>query len=169
MRRILMLALVIIVILVGTGLGAWAISRKQKGQDQKPPADVYITLRSKILNLKHEEIAAAPSVPPGGLWGVVMDWGVANGSATVLALSDGSASIYFSGGGGHIGGGGVPAIRNEAIAAVARGSELRSSMKPATEFPLPGNGEVIFYALTDDGRFTTRGTQDELQSRTNPA
>src|SRR5215831_4132356 len=64
------------------------------------PSETYLNLRKQALGFKREEIglpAPAQSTEP---WGVIMDWPVGNGTATVVAISDGTASIYLSSGGG---------------------------------------------------------------------
>ena len=81
-----------------------------------------------------------------------MDWAVAAGVATVVAVSDGSASIYYSSGGGSIGGGYArPTIRDAALHAVSLASKFRDAMQSTDTFPLPESGGVIFYIVTDRG------------------
>jgi hypothetical protein len=91
-----------------------------------------------------------------------MDWGVEHGSATVVALSDGSASIYLSSGGGFIGGQGQEPIRKAAQKAVSIAADFQAEMRATKTYPLPHSGEVIFYLLTDAGSFTASGPQDEM-------
>ena len=43
-----------------------------------------------------------------------LGWVVGDATATIVAVSDGSASIYLSNGGGYLGGGGHESIRNAA-------------------------------------------------------
>ncbi|HUA86813.1 MAG TPA: hypothetical protein VMB85_23310 [Bryobacteraceae bacterium] len=97
-----------------------------------------------------------------------MDWGVTEGSATVVALSDGHASIYLSSGGGYLGGSqSHESIRNAARAAVAAAAEFQPQMKLTSTFPLPRQGEVIFYLLTDEGVFTASGPEQEMSGQQN--
>jgi hypothetical protein len=97
-----------------------------------------------------------------------MDWGVSNGSATVVALSDGSASIYISSGGGYIGGQSNEAIRKAAERTVNIAGEFQPQMRSTTTYPLPQRGEVIFYVLTDSGIFTASASEQELKSNRHP-
>jgi hypothetical protein len=82
-----------------------------------------------------------------------MDWGIRQGTATVVALSDGSASVYLSSGSGFIGGEGHEAIRKAAQRMVSTARETQAQMKATTTYPLPKEGEVVFYSLTDSGAF----------------
>src|SRR6516225_870477 len=70
-------------------------------QSKPSPEVVYQGLRNMVLCGTRERFGLAPTSSRTEPWGVVMDWGVPNGTATVMALSDGSASIYLSGGGGY--------------------------------------------------------------------
>lgn len=101
-------------------------------------------------------------------WGVMMDWGLNNGTATVVAASDGSASVYFSGGGGYIGGIGQPPIRAAAQKAVTLAQEVHLPSQPATDFSLPEGRGVSFYFLTDAGVFVLKTSEQELNSATHP-
>jgi hypothetical protein len=91
-----------------------------------------------------------------------MDWGTTSATATVVAVSDGSASIYLSSGGGFLGGGGHEAIRKAAQNMVAVAAEFQKQTTATTVYPLPRRGEVIFYLLTDAGIFTASGSEEEL-------
>jgi len=96
-------------------------------------------------------------------WGVVMDWGVTNGSATVVAFSDGHASIYLSGGGGYLGGAeSHDSIRNAAKKMIAIAAECQLQANPTKSYPLPERGHVTFYFLTDSGIFSAAATEDDL-------
>src|ERR1035437_6926854 len=68
-------------------------------------ADVYAGLREQILRL--DPATAGMSQRPGGpiVWGALMEMGYPNGVATIVALADGTTSMYTSTGGGIIGGG----------------------------------------------------------------
>jgi len=54
----------------------------------KSPADVYTGLRQMILTKRPANFS--------GFWGVVMDMGMPNGTATMIAVADGTVSMYTS-------------------------------------------------------------------------
>jgi hypothetical protein len=91
-----------------------------------------------------------------------METGFAEGSFTLVALSDGSASIYLSGGGGFIGGGAHETIHKAAQAMVALAAKFQSQAKATKDFPLPKDGHTTFYLLTDSGVFTASAPEEEL-------
>jgi len=80
-----------------------------------------------------------------------MDWGVRRGTATVVAVSDGTASIDYSTGGGAIGGAYArPGVRRAAAHAVAIAGKFlgrmqllpidTSSLAAYTEFSIGSRG-----------------------------
>jgi hypothetical protein len=97
-----------------------------------------------------------------------MDWGVSEGTVTIVAFSDGSASVYLSSGGGYIGGASHESVRKAAQKMVTIAGDDQPQMHATTAFLLPKRAEVIFYVLTDSGIFTASASQEELSSQRHP-
>src|SRR5215468_2963844 len=94
---------------------------------------------------------------------------VTSGVATVVAVSDGSASIYYSSGGGSIGGGYArPAIRDAALHAVSIASKFLDAMLPTDNFPLPESEGVIFYVVTERGVLMAKASVELLSTNHHP-
>jgi hypothetical protein len=135
------------------------------GKPKPPKESVCEGLRMQILRGSREKLGISAPSNSNQTWGVVMDWGLETGSATVVALSDGTASVYLSTGGGSIGGGqSHEAIRNGAANAVRIAAGFQPSMRPATGYPLPSLDEVTFYVLTDTGVFSESAPAKDLSS-----
>jgi hypothetical protein len=120
----------------------------------------YLALRDRILQAKREELHLHPTSSSTEPWGVVMDWGMSKANlsvvASVVALSDGHASIYLSTGGGNIGGGEEDdSIRNAAQQAVILAASVHPLMRSTETFSLPKPDEVTFHFLTDAGVFSS--------------
>jgi hypothetical protein len=95
---------------------------------------------------------------------VLMDWNVGNGTTSVLAAADGSASIYLSSGGGYLGGGQkYPAVRGAALEAVRCATALLSHFKKTESFPLPEADEVFFFLTTNSGSRIAIAKVDKLK------
>jgi hypothetical protein len=138
----------------------------QSAGSESSGASAYLGLRNLALQNPPANI---PSGRPGEPFAVLMDWGVPAGTATVAAYSDGTASIYLSGGGGYIGGGqSHESIRNAAMKTVEIAGELKSLMQPTTTYPLPQRGQVTFYVRTDAGVLTATASEDDLRSHRSP-
>jgi hypothetical protein len=135
------------------------------GKSKPDKEDVYQGLRLQILQGSRKKFSLAPATNRNEPWGVVMDWGMARGTATVTALSDGSASIYLSSGGGSIGGGqSHESIRKAAQNAVTIAAKLQPTMRATTKYPLPSQDQLIFYVLTDTGAFTESAPVKDVSS-----
>ena len=103
----------------------------------------------------------------GQPFGVVADIGFDGGSATVVALLNGSASIHLSGGGGYTGGSGHEGVASAAKRAVQAARSATGAMHPTRTFPLPTAGNVTFYVLTSRGVMTASSPEDEIVETTN--
>lgn len=154
-----LLLLVVVLRFVRTGAHSGASTKV-------PPKDVYQGLRSQALQSSRAELGLPATPTPTTPWGVVMDWGVARGIATVVAFSDGHASIYLSNGGGFLGGAeSHNSIRDAAKRMVEVAAQCQTQAHPTTSYPLPVRGAVIFYFLTDSGVFTASASQDDLAKK----
>lgn len=162
-------------VLVATLIVWFALSRKaqagKSGQDRLssnatgPAAKhTYTDLRNRALQSTRTTLNLPPTADSTQAWGVLMDWGIPQGTATVVALADGSASVYLSSGGGFIGGEGHETIRKAAQRMVSVAREVQAQMKATTTYPLPKEGEVVFYSLTDNGVFTAHAAEEDLKS-----
>jgi hypothetical protein len=151
-------------------LVAWWIYRRNRAQK---PTDLlpaqrknpYPRLRALALYSKRIPNSMGNPSSPTEPWGVVLDWVLSAAVATVVAFSDGSASVYFSSGGGLLGGQAHEPIRNAARQAVAVAAEFQPQMELTTVFPLPQPGIVVFYLLTDSGVFTSSAFESALKTR----
>lgn len=169
------IALFVVVVLAVAALWLTVKSKAQAAAAPKPeatkpqdPKQVYLGLRRTMLDGPRTKFGLPPRSKPTEPWGVLMDWGVNNGIATVVASSDGSASVYFSSGGGYIGGRGQEPIRLAAQKAVDVARAVQLASQPTTEFPLPETGGVFFYFLTDAGVFTFHTSVEDLNSPSHP-
>src|SRR5260370_3812023 len=123
-------------------------------QNRKSNPDAYYSLRDQILHLRRDQIGLPAPQHDTDPWAVLMDWGVTHGTATVVAVSDGTASIYLSSGGGSLRGGqSHESLRQAALRAVSISAEFQPEMLPFAAYPLPPRAEFIFSVLTDSTVF----------------
>jgi len=138
---------------------------------QKPdPKDVYLGLRTMALGITREKAGLAATFAPTEPWGVIVDWVVSNATATVIAFSNGHASIHLSTGGGFIGGGeSHESVRNAAKNMVTVAAECQPHAHATSECPLPQKqDEIVFYLLTDAGIFTVNASKEDFSSHHHP-
>lgn len=135
--------------------------RSPPSSSQVPrPVAIYTGLRGQIFDLKPADLEL--SEKQAALFGVLMEMGYEHGAASLVTLADGTTSLYFSTGGGIIGGGRHKEVARAAqdfLAAVRAGLP---AFEPAREHPLPLVRQVRFYALTERGVYTTFAPEDDL-------
>ena len=149
------------------------IRRRRRSQELRAPepkkANNYAALRMQALNWKCADDHSASPDARANPCAVVMDWAIGSGVATVVAVSDGTASIYLSSGGGSIGGSYArPRIREAAIHAVSTAGNFLEGMLPTDDFPLPDAGGVIFYVVTDRGVYMAKASEELLSTNRHP-
>jgi hypothetical protein len=109
-------------------------------------------LRLSALTRKPEPVGISVPNTPAGVWGAITDMTLStNRSATVVAMADGSASIYWGDAGGIIGGKGQESVNAAAKAAVATMETCAPAMKARGVLPLPHANHVRLYALSRAG------------------
>jgi hypothetical protein len=142
---------------------------QQSAKSQRPNPEIYFGLRNLMLQGSRAKFGIPAASNPTQPYGVLMDWGIPTGSATVVALADGTASVYLSSGGGFLGGG----QSHETVRAAAKRTvEIAEQVQPLTQmtisYALPQSGQVTFYLLTDVGVFTATAPERDLRSHQNP-
>ena len=122
--------------------------------------DVFHDLRAQVLGLSADEVGLEPA--DGGVFGAVMETGFPEGVATLVALIDGTTSLYLSSGGGTIGGGEHEQVAQASIAFVRAVAAEVEQLQPSDDDGLPGDGRVILRALTTDGIRAIEADEEDL-------
>lgn len=131
--------------------------------------NAYAGLRSMVLEGTRGNFGLGPGTGPTQPFAVVTDWGDAQGATTIIAVADGSASVYPSSGAASIGGGqSHESIRNAALKTVELAAAAQPLMHLTTQFPLATRGQVSFYVVTDSGVFTAAASQEDLNGNRSP-
>ena len=165
---VVLVAFVVALIAVRARSSRRAANEPAMPKGASDPKEASAGLRLLMLQGSRSKFGLVQTSKPTEPWGVLMDWGMQGGTATVVALSDGSASVYFSTGGGYIGGKGQEPIRMAAQKAVEIAKLVELPAQPTTTFPLPERHGVFFYLLSDAGVFMFRTSEQELSSRQHP-
>jgi hypothetical protein len=122
----------------------------------------YDGLRAKALSVSAKDLqldlSAAQAVP----FGVLMETGHPKAVVTLTSFLTGDASLYFSTGGGVIGGVGHEKVRDPARAFVTASVPYVPKMQPALEFPAPSTGMTRWYVLTTRGIVTAEFSEVDL-------
>jgi len=117
------------------------------------PNGVYSGLRSQALSTNRFDVGVSPA--EGALaWGTLMETGYDGATVTLLALADGTTSLYFSSGGGVIGGQAHETVRRANAEFLAQTNHFLAQLVPCETFPIPEADHTVFYVLTDPGILT---------------
>jgi hypothetical protein len=114
------------------------------GRGETPP--VTMAMRKNVLGGIAKDFGLTPIAT---VWGVLMEMGYPEGWATLVALSDGTGSLYLSSGGGIIGGGFHEKVKKAAIDLCRLAGGPVFSGPIVRDFPTPNPGRIRFYILTD--------------------
>lgn len=136
--------------------------RRQETPASEKPADRYMALRNQALTFQRSAINLP--VPPADapVWAVLMETGYPNGVGTLLSVADGTASLYFSSGGGIVGGQLNDAIRLASLAFISLAGKCCEHLTLTESFPLPELGQTVFYLRTDAGVLTSKCLEMDL-------
>ncbi|HSI64969.1 MAG TPA: hypothetical protein VLE43_17720 [Candidatus Saccharimonadia bacterium] len=106
-----------------------------------------------MLTTPSKELGGEPTTEFPRVYGVLMDFPVADGeaTATVLSTSTGTASLYTTSTFSIIGGEGHASVRKAAKAFVSATERFFDEAKPTTIFPYPSSDRIRFYFLTFSG------------------
>lgn len=115
-------------------------------------AQVSADLRRMALDARPFDPAAPPDEP----YGFITEFLQSGAVVTLAAFSTGDVSLYFSTGGGIIGGVGKSELKALAQSTIeaARPLALELELSPSTNEP--ADGEYCFYLLTSAGRRVCR-------------
>lgn len=120
-------------------------------------------LRQMALSATHEQLGLETS-DKNKVFGILMDWDLGDGIATVTAYETGDASMYLSSGGGVIGGGQHDNVRQAVFPYVQLGQEFLSKSKKTDSTPLPDKDCVRFYLLTNKGTYYAQEKMKNIEN-----
>lgn len=126
------------------------------------PVQSYTDLRTLVFGLDPGAFAQRKTDTRDRVWGVVMEAGYPEAAVTLLALGDGTVSLYLSSGGGMAGLGDYEAIGDAAQRLIGLAGHYTSACKTVWEFPLPRKGCTRFYLLTYTGTLSIELAEKDL-------
>jgi len=139
------------------GLAYFFISKKTNEETSQTKVDPnnnpYKDLRNLALNATAEQLQLKLSDNKVEIYGVIMDWDLEEGTATLISFSTGDASLYLSSGGGYIGSGGYDNVKTaiNSLIAISEKHLNKATLSETTE--LPEKNGLTFYFLTNKGKY----------------
>lgn len=120
----------------------------------------YTGLRNMLLTTSPDKLGLDPS--PTEVWGVLMETGYPEAVVSLVALADGTASLYFSHGGGLIGFGQHPGPQRAAKSLLSVAQLYARHGKPVQAYPLPKPAFTRFYLRVGDRVVSVEVKEDDL-------
>jgi hypothetical protein len=130
-------------------------------------AEIYSDLRNQVLQLKPDAIGVQDA-DQSTVFAVLMETGYPEAVATLVAVTDGTSSLYFSNGGGIIGGGEHEPIRRISGEFVQLAQQFVAKSTLTDTFPLPKKGSVRCYLVSRGGVYTFEAGEDDLGYERHP-
>ena len=155
------LAVIVIVALVAA---AGLLVHSRAGAARATEPNPYEGVRAHALRVTPGDLGLKLRPGDPSVYGVVMDWSLPEGTATVVAYSTGDASVYLDSGGGVIGGFAHSKVREAARRWMQVAETRLTSFSRTTTFERPGAGQVRFFVLTTHGAMTATVTEAELSA-----
>lgn len=128
------------------------------------PSEIAAELRRNAFNWDLASDTAGSNEP----FGLINEFRQGEAVVTLAAFQTGDVSLYFSTGGGIIGGVGREELAQLARETVAELEPIVSQMTRSDEIAPPQPGEICFYVLTPAGRFTARARVTDMVAPNGP-
>lgn len=132
--------------------------------DEKNPADTGKGLRLMALTTSTEKLGFTPEKDYPKVYGVITDWNLGDQTASILAMKDGTASLYTTSTFGIIGGHGHDTVRKAARECVKTAEQYYEKSSTVSNYPYPKHGKINFFLLTHDGVRLCTGDQDGINN-----
>jgi hypothetical protein len=108
-------------------------------------------LRQMFLETTASKLGLSTSAQFPNVFAVALDWPLGEQIATVISVSDGSASLYTTSTFGIIGGASHESVRAAARQFVSASEQYLADSSPTSTYPYPKSGKIRFYLLTYQG------------------
>ena len=125
------------------------------------PAKMTAMLRDGVLAIAPEDVGLTTATCPP-VWGAIMELAEAGVVVSLVALLDGSVSVYLSDGSGVIGCGLHPDVRAAASKMLRVAEQVADQCEPTEHHPAPFDHQVRFYLLSNQGVLGAVAERTEL-------
>ncbi len=135
--------------------------------DAPAPLPSFLGIRNGIFALTPDELGLTPH-PRYRVWGFLMEMGTPQTVMTLVALGDGTVSLYFGTGAGITGIGAHEKPKHTLKQILTMSPDFLGHTMPTTDYPLAPENHVLFYFLTFDGVRAAHGGQSDLGTGEHP-
>ncbi len=127
---------------------------------------MYSDLRRQALGLTPGQLGDEVAGEP--ILALLMETGYPEAVATLVAVADGTTSLYFSNGGGIIGAGAHAAVADASRRWLETAGGFLPHLAATIDPTLPSDGDTQFVAVTPDGLLSGLTREDDLGEGRHP-
>lgn len=124
-----------------------------------------LNLRELAFKTKINDLQGVQPIGDYRIFGAIMEMGNTQGFATVACYITGDASIYFSNGGGMLGGINHEIVRDAALKFIQSSLNFITMFKKTYNYPFPKAEQTNFYILSQDGFYTSQASTNDLGNK----
>ena len=136
-------------------------------ENKLPPSNnKYAELRSLALSATPQSLKLKFNNKIKTVYGIVMDWDINDGVATIVAYQSGDVSMYLSNGQVYIGGAAHMQVKNAGLNFANEAKHYIAKTTKTIETPLPDKKCVRFYLLTNQGKYVYQEKFENLENKT---
>ena len=126
------------------------------------PADTYLALREVAFSTHSEDVEVQAKPGQERAYGVIVEYWQGDQIITVVGFASGDSSLYYSKGGGMIGGRREPLVASAAGSLVADAQVRLADVPLVKAYPTPDPGSVTVYVLTTAGLRGAQALQSDM-------
>ena len=132
------------------------------GTNKDNGANLYLGLRQQILNMRPTyDLQLKMNGHP--IYAALVDMDMGEAIVSLACVADGTASLYYSTGGGQLGlGQASEDVYKATIAFLHSAEQILDKLTPVYEFPLPKNKRHIVYLVAVNGIFMQELAMEEM-------
>lgn len=162
--------LMILTIFVLVIMASWFRRRHYQNLETSKPSkgSLGIALRKAMLSKPVSELGFSPDSEFPNVYGILTDWNLDGPIASIVAIRDGTTSLYTTSDYVIVGGHGHERVLQAASRYLSEAQKYSASSEAVTEFPYPQTGKVFYYLLTYDGVRLCIGDEAGIDRRSDP-
>jgi hypothetical protein len=140
------------------------IDNKTNQKKVDPKNNPYSDMRNMAFGVTEKELGIELKKDKTQIYGIIMDWSIDNGTATLISFISGDASLYLSSGGGMIGGVTHENVSNASKNFIQLSEKYLIKAKNVEITNLPNKNEIVFYFLTNKGKFEIKENMNNIEN-----
>lgn len=121
-----------------------------------------LNLRELAFKTNIRDLQGVKPIGDYRIFGSIMELGKVQGFVSICCFITGDASIYFSNGGGMLGGINHQIVKDASLKYIKSSLNFITKFEKTNHYPFPKAEQTNFYILTQDGVYTAQASTNML-------